>query len=84
MTEIPAPDIDAILQERFDIADEKSDEIIKLIKKNFEDGYDELTIFVGISKAVESAAFVGPSMLNGICGEFAVLAIKLAKAQMEK
>lgn len=76
--------IDDVIQKRFDMANDKADEITKLIEKNIKDGYDELSIFLEIARSVEAASLVDPALLNGICAEFASLAIKLAKAQMEK
>lgn len=83
MTEIPTPDIDAILQERLDEARAKMNAVVHTAKNSLDNGYDELTVFLSIARAVEVAAFKGPQALNQMMGALAAAVIQLAKAQME-
>lgn len=84
MTETPPPNIDAILQERFNEAKGKVDALVSTANNNLSEGYDDLTVFVSIARAAESAAFIGPQVLNSMMGALAAAVIQLAKVQMEK
>lgn len=81
---IPPPDIDHLLQERLTESTAKVDSLVTMTQKNLAEGYDDLTIFVSVGRAVETVALMGPQMLNEMIGTLAAAIIKIAKAQMEE